>query len=171
MKRLLLLFVLSATALAPAAAEAAAKLGTRANPYTFGATVPVKLDDDSWTLRLLSVNKNAWSVVHAANEFNSAPKSGTVFYMVKVRLRYEGKGSTSLDDGSVETVGKSNVAYTVFNPGCGVLPDDLDNANSSIFHGGAVTGNICFQVKRSDVASLELFVVPFLTGRQLFFKL
>ena len=171
MTRLILLLGLAATVLALFASAASAKTGSRSDPYALGATAKIQLDDDPWTLRVLGVNTNAWPVIHKTNEFNDAPKKGTVFYMVKIQLHYEGNGSTTVDDGSLEAVGKSSVAYTNFNPGCGVLPNAVQDFEGSVFHGGAVTGNICFEVKTSDVASLELFVVPFLSGSQIFFKL
>ena len=59
----------------------------------------------------------------------------------------------------MRAVGASNVAYTTFNNGCGVLPDpDLEVDDPQVFAGGTVSGNAaCWEIRASDANSLVMF--------------
>jgi hypothetical protein len=50
-----------------------------------------------------------------------------------------------------------------------VIPAGIDEASSDVFKGGTVSGNVCWSVKRTDLASLVMYDNPFF-GTKVFFK-
>lgn len=158
----LFLVTVAITAIAPASAKD--PVGSRSNPVRFGVAAKT---EDGWVVKVTKVTPAAWPKIRAENQFNNAPKAGTTFYMVTVSLTYRGKEESSVFlDGSLKGVGKSNVAYSTFDPGCGVLPNALPVADT--FKGGKISGNLCWQVKKSDVASLVMYHDGFLSSKKFF---
>ena len=97
-------------------------------------------------------------MVMTENEYNDKPAAGRQFFIINVTLTYAGKGADeALLSLSFYGLGRSNVAYDEGD--CGVIPQELDSM-TKVFTGGKITGNLCFSVLRSDVASLLLYVEP-----------
>lgn len=142
--------------------------GTRTNPYPVGTEVQL---GDGWKMKVLSSTPDATAAVLAENQFNDPPKTGEQFYMTRVTATYVGSGSDSFDGSyRLRSVGASAVSYSTFENSCGVIPDDISNAE--VFTGGTITGNVCWAVRSSDAPSLVLYDDPITTvPTRLFFAL
>jgi len=126
---------------------------TRSNPFPLGTAASVT----GWTIKVNSVQFDAWPVVQAANLFNDPPASGWADVVVSLTMTYTGTSTgTPWLDNDLHYVGASNVSYPLsgFDHYCGVppSPDLLDF--DTVLPGGAVTGNVCFQVQTSDEPTL-----------------
>ena len=127
--------------------------GTRENPVPVGT--PIKLGD--WVVTVLSSSPNATEQVMAENMFNEPPGEGRQFFIVRVRIEYQGTSSdTFIYSVSLSAVGQSNVAYTGgFDNYCGVTPEEIPS--SEVFPGGVIEGNVCWSVKSEDVETLIMY--------------
>ena len=135
-------------------------LGTRQNPVPMGDTVQITTEDptNNWEITVMGATPDAWARIQAENQFNDPPESGHQYYMVRVRAKYLGPDSNNLiSDASFSAVGDRGVAYDTFDPGCGVIPDELDSF-TELFTGGQIEGNECWQIASQDVDSLLMFV-------------
>ena len=142
-------------------ALAKAPTGSRSNPIAFGK--PAKVED-GWVVKVTKTWPVAWPMIHAANEFNDPPKPGTTFFMVRLTATYRGSDqSSNFDEGSFKAVGRSNVSFDTFDPGCSVIPNEISSGD--VFRGGTITGNICWQVRKSDASSLEMYFDGFDTKK------
>jgi hypothetical protein len=158
-------FVVVLGAALPAAAKA--PRGSRANPYPHGT--PVRLSS-GWVIRVGKALPAAWSVIHKENQFNKPPATGRTFFMVTLIATYRGsKASDNLSDSDFKSVGRSNVSYTTFEDSCGVIPNELPSKD--VFQGGTIKGNVCWQVKKSDVRSLLMYWEDVLGEHAKFFAL
>lgn len=134
----------------------AGEVGTRGNPIPMGETVRV----GDWDLAVVSVTPDATDAVLAENPFNDPPAEGRQSYIVELSATYEGNDSEAVTVGLTwSTVGQSAVAYG-FEDTCGVIPGELDSF-SEVFPGGTQSGNLCWQVRSSDVESLVLIIDAF----------
>lgn len=148
-------------------AWAAGPSGSRGNPIRLGSGARLT---DGWVVRVTSPDANAWPRVRAENQFNDRPKAGHTFFMVRLVATYRGTKARDILFGSdFEAVGRSNVAYQDFDPGCGVIPNELPS--TKVFQGGTVAGNVCWSVKKSDVPSLLMYWEDFITEKAFFWKL
>jgi hypothetical protein len=141
-----------------AIALAASPRGSRANPVPMheGAVIP---ESKGWRVKVNRSIPNATSMVLAENQFNDKPASGRQFFVINVTATYKGGGRSSvLEALTLSALGKSNVAYDT-SDNCGVVPDELDTFKK-VFSGGSLVGNVCFSVKKRDVASVLLMVEP-----------
>ena len=135
---------------------ASAATGSRDDPIPIGSAARV----GDWSIVVLGVNPDATAAVLTGNQFNAPPQAGRQFFLVRVAASYLGTGSATIASSvGFEAVGASAVAYSTFDPSCGVIPDQLPSAE--VFEGGTIEGNVCFQVRTEDVDSLVLFVEPF----------
>ncbi len=135
-------------------------LGSRQNPVPMGDTVEITTDDptNAWEITVVGTTPDAWTMIQAENQFNDPPEPGHQFYMVGVRARYLGSDSNSLGfNVSFNAVGDRGVSYDTYDPGCGVIPDELDSF-TELFTGGQIEGNQCWQIASQDVDSLVMFV-------------
>lgn len=141
------------TVFVTAVPTATAVAGTRQQPTPPGESSAL---GDGWTLRVVGVTPDASEAVLAQNQFNEPPETGEQFFIVRVAMTFNGRGSADVAAGTrLRLVGDSAVAYTTYNDGCGVVPDELPD--TEVFTGGTVEGNLCWSVKSSDVGSLVLF--------------
>jgi hypothetical protein len=137
---------------APTPTPTPAPGSTRDNPVPYPQFHAV----GDWSVAVYTLNRDAWPIIHAQNQFNEPPALGTQYVMIEITARY--KGSTSGDvffDLFEHVVGDQNVAY---NPKTEVLPADCSDVGD-VFPGGEVTCNAgVFEVPSGDVASLELYI-------------
>ncbi|MER3410838.1 MAG: hypothetical protein C4306_12385 [Thermoleophilia bacterium] len=143
-------------------------LGSRAHPYPFGRSVKLP---NGWVVRIVKVTPNAWPEIRAANRFNDPPPDGWQFFMITLRATYRGPEEPArFDESEFKLVGRSNVAYATWHePSCGVNPSPIA-ARDEVFHGGTITGNICWGVRKQDLNSLLMYHDEFL-GEKTFFRL
>ncbi len=134
--------------------------GTRDNPLPIGTAVDL---GDGWQLTVLSVQPNATQAVLARNQFNKQPPADHQFFIAQVQATFTGSGSAKFDGSyRLRTVGASAVSYSTFSDSCGVIPNELPDAET--FTGGTITGNLCWDIRSSDAGSLVLYDNPFLGG-------
>lgn len=125
----------------------------RTNPVPLGQNARLY---DSWKMEVVSFTPDATASVLAENMFNDAPADGSQFAIVRVRATFTGTGSDSFDASfRLRAVGSNNVELSTFENSCGVIPDEISSA--TVFSGGTIEGNICFQVRTSEVWSLVLY--------------
>lgn len=134
--------------------------GTRTNPLPLGTSAEI---GGGWYASVVDVNFDATDLILAENMFNDPPAPGQQFVMLTISATYEGpEESSELPTGNAfKLVGDSSVSYISYDPGCGVIPNDLPR--NEVFRGGTITGNICFAVDADDVDSLVMFTEDFVT--------
>ncbi len=126
----------------------------RTNPFPFGQAGRL---GNSWTMTIVSYTPDSTAAVLAENMFNEVLlAAGNQFAIVRVRATYTGSSTDNFDgDFRLRAVGASNVALSTFENPCGVIPDEISDA--TLFSGGTVEGNICFQIPISDAGSLMVY--------------
>ena len=135
--------------------------GSRENPIPFGTAIEFVNDtDDHWGFVVLSVTPDATDAVLRENQFNYSPEQGNQFYIVRVRAKYLGPGSSHFDaSGRLKALGNRSVVYQTFGDGqsCGVIPDEIGSYRE-LFTGGEVEGNECWQIASDDADSLVMLL-------------
>ncbi len=107
-------------------------------------------------MTIVGYTPDATAAVLAANMFNDPPAAGNQFAIVRVRATYTGSSSDNFDGSfRLRAVGASNVTFTTFGNRCGVIPDKISDA--TLFPGGTVEGNICFEIPTSNAGSLMVY--------------
>jgi hypothetical protein len=133
----------------------------------FGGTFDDPIAAGEWVtvggveVAVISVDRDAVDVVLEENSFNDLPGPGKRFVMWQVALA--NRSDTDLATfGAVSftVVGDLAVSYEVFDANCGVVPDPLDQFRT-VFPGGSLVGNLCWEVADEDVESLRLIVDEF----------
>lgn len=143
------------------------EVGTRANPAPIGRTLNTT---DGWSITVLSTIPDATAQVMAENQFNSPPAAGTQFFIATVQATYTGATSATFDASyGLRAVGASNVGYSSFTNQCGVIPTEFPQSEQ--FPGGVVQGNVCWAIKSSDAASLEMYYAPISAKSQVYMAL
>ena len=110
-----------------------------------------------WEVAVLETYPDAWEAIQAENQFNDPPEPGTQFYMVRLRIKQVGLDSAMFLYNDIKSVGDGGVVYDTFDPGCGVIPNELDTF-TELFTGGQLEGNECWQVAGGDAESLMMFI-------------
>jgi hypothetical protein len=113
-----------------------------------------------WRVRVDGSIANANRLIEAENSpFNDPPPPGLQYFIIKVTIRYTGRGSSIWwQDLTFLALGRSNVAYD-YSADCGLTPNELGDSKH-VYSGGTQRGNICFAVKKTDLSSLLLLVEP-----------
>jgi hypothetical protein len=146
---------------------ASAEPGAETHPYKRGVAANV----DGFSLRVHSVNTHGWPRIKAASELNAPPKAGTAYVLVTLRMTNRGKSpAIPLVNGVLKAAGKSKATYTPFDPGCGVIPSNIQSL-TAVLPGKSVTANTCWQVKKSDVPSLLMFYESYAGTAHTYFAL
>ncbi len=113
-------------------------------------------------MTIVSYTPDATAVVLDTNRYNDPPTAGNQFAIVRVRATYTGSSFDSFDGSyRLRAVGASNVTFTTFDPSCVVIPGPISDA--TLFSGGTVEGNICFEIPTSDAGSLMIYDDYFLS--------
>ena len=134
-------------------------LGSRERPVAFGAAAEVRFDaTDHWEVAVLAVIPDATELVRQENPFNDPPGDGHQFYIVTIRVKYLGEGSSTFGDSSrLKALGDGGVVYTTLENRCGVIPNRL-GSYVELFTNGAIEGAACWNIAASDADSLVLIV-------------
>ena len=69
----------------------------------------------------------------------------------------------------LRAVGPSAVSYNAFDDTCGVIPEEISDAD--VFPGGTIEGNVCWQVQSPDAASLVMYDDPLVSDTKVFLAL
>lgn len=116
------------------------KVGTRDNPAAIGSVIK----GNDYTVTINSINLNATDAVLAANQFNEAPDTGSVYALINATVTYTGK-----DSGLAALVGISYVSAdgNVFDSlkKLVIAPDPQIGADE-LYNGASATGNIAIQI-------------------------
>ena len=103
---------------------------------------------DGTDIVVIGINRDAWEVVLRENQFNDPPAEGNRFYMVRVEVENAaGAGALTVTEADFELIGSNRLVYQTYRHSCGVIPDELWG---TIYPGGKVQGNVCFQVGASE---------------------
>lgn len=117
-----------------------------------------------WDIRVVDVMPNANEAILAEAGFNEDPRPDHQFFIVNVEGTYTGDGSGRLwNELTFEAVGTEGVIYSPFNADCGFVPDGLA-FTSEAFPGGTVSGNVCWEIRTSDLESLVMLAREFTAG-------
>ncbi len=139
----------------------------RDHPVPFGTTG----HEQNWDVTVISTEPDATADVMAENRFNDPPEEGNQFYIATIRATYLGEGSQKFGGSyRLRSVGQTGVSYTTFDTtNCGVIPDPI--SDNEVFQNGSVQGNICWQIRSADAASLQMFDVGRLADSRTWFAL
>lgn len=105
-----------------------------------------RLTRDGLRLAVVATNFDAWPLVQAQNPNNEPPPDGRAMLLITIRAKNQagtGDGYPAIRESEFKLVNSRGDVFTTFNPGCGVIPDELD---SVVARGEAVDGNICFEI-------------------------
>jgi hypothetical protein len=142
---------------APAATTAAQSpvLGSREQPIPLGTGQGIAVSD-GWSYGVVSVTQNATSQVLAKNQFNKPPVAGQQFFIARISATYAGAVSHSFGASfRLRAVGATAVSYSIFQNGCGVIPDPI--SDNEVFTSGTVVGNVCWAIQSADASSLVMY--------------
>ena len=130
-------------------------LGSRGNPVPFGQAVRV----GSWEITVVKTAADATKDVINENPWNDPPEQGNQFFMVTVKAKYIGSGSTRFDGSyRLRALGSSGVVYTTFENSCGAIPNEF--SDPELFRGGQIEGAECWQIASLDADSLVMILYP-----------
>ena len=132
-------------------------LGSRENPVPFGRDVVVTFDEEHiWSFGILSTIPDATSIILAENRFNDAPGDGNQFFLVYIRVKNLGKGSSTVSQAmNFKALGAGGILYTESQHSCQVIPQDLEQ-HIELFTNGTLEGAVCWNILASDADTLEL---------------
>jgi hypothetical protein len=129
--------------------------GTRAGAVALGAAATV---EDLWRITVVSVNRDAWTVVQKASTFNDPPAANERMVLITVKVENVSKNddAESISDFEFQLTGSLNKVYSSFSDDnqCGQIDDDL---NADLFPGGQARGDICFKVPRDETNLLLIW--------------
>lgn len=135
----------------PGAGEPTANEPDGTAPVDLEASRQAGSGDLSWDglkIEVVSVNRNAWPLIKAQNQFNDPPLAGRLMLMVTIRVtNVEGSSDppVQLTSSDFRLIGSRNEVYNTFSDetNCGVVPDEVDGV---VARNSSMDGNICFQV-------------------------
>jgi hypothetical protein len=128
---------------------AATEQRAAANPI--GTAVEV---GSGWSFAVVGPARDITDQVLSENTFNTPPPDGLRMVGVDVALAYNGSGTGSAFDVTMNWVDDDNVERTGY---CGVVPGELDQF-SDVFAGGSVTGTLCFLVPADLIGTGSIYV-------------
>jgi|GEM_PF-2004232 len=140
----------------PAPAPVRAALGTRKNPVPIGTKAPV---GQNWTVTVLEINPDAWSIIRAENMFNEPPAEGRQFVLVRVRVSYVGpKSGTPWLDLSFRYLGSDGNTYGGgMADSAGVIHRPLIDIGEQ-FPGASAEGNVSWSVPATAISGGAIIV-------------
>lgn len=128
---------------------------SRDNPIPLGAQITTH---DGFSLWIEEVTEDAAQIILNENQFNDPPTPGNQFVMIRIKVKNNNPNPDNFSAGSrLRAVGDASVEYRQSGDGsCGVMPNEFESSRD-LFQGGELSGNICFSVQSSDVASLVMY--------------
>ncbi len=128
---------------------------SRNNPIPLGEQV---ITHDGFSLWIEEVTENATQIILNENQFNDPPEPGNQFVMIRIKVKNNNPNPDNFSAGSrLRAVGNASVEYRQSGDGsCGVIPNEFESSRD-LFQSGELSGNICFSVQSSDVASLVMY--------------
>lgn len=138
--------------------------GSLGEPWSVGDPIAVFYEDvangteSRWTVTAVAAASDSTFDVIAANGFNEEPPEGEIYVMIPVTLTYKsGPATAKVSDLTLGALGDSGSLLSTRENYCGALPDVLATT-SELTPGSSISGNICWSVPESDLASLKLVV-------------
>ena len=144
----------------PATTTTASLAGTRQNPLDPGTKVRV----GDWEVTYVGAVLDGTDVVLERNQFNDPPVEGRQFVLLELEGTYVGEDSgTWWLDLRVSVLGSAaNTFGGDFDDFCGVIPDDIGDANET-FPGGQVSGSECISVSSDQLDGALVFIESLIT--------
>ncbi len=142
------------TGTTPTPAKTIAPKGTLNNPASVGETVIVNVGGRKLgiTVEKAIIGKEAWKIIENANMFNSEPKQGYEYALVKIKFDYiKGEGSIYVSEYDFEAY----VNGAGYSPAWVVLPNDKPEFEGvNLLPGGHTSGWIAFEVPKNGTILL-----------------
>ena len=136
-------------------------------PRVVIAGVPMRMPDGSSGLRvdILEVNRDAWPILQAENQFNDEPEIGMQMILITMRvsnLGIAGREQVRIGESQFSLTGSLREVYKPFQlkVSCGVTPNEI---GGRIGTDESLTGNLCMQVPTYD-SHLTLIYDPPVSG-------
>ena len=150
----------SARSATPSSTQPPAVTGkSRSQPIPRGQSF---VEPGGWELTILDYVPDAWPLVQAENPYNEPPEQGYRMVLIRTRITNvsaDDPGRFSATD--IQLVGSENVTHTAYERPCGVIPDSLGSMSTEMFRGGAVEGNVCFQVPEQETSLVVILGTTF----------
>jgi hypothetical protein len=107
---------------------------------------------DDLLIEIVAVNKDAWLLVQANNQFNDPPAAGKRMLLITVKITSVGDPEAEpirIAQSNFKVVGDRHVVYNTYGEetSCGVVPDAL---NGVVAHDHSMTGTVCVQVPEDE---------------------
>ncbi len=141
---------------------------SRTNPAPIGTTQTVKLstNDAEWNVIDYTANvvieevkrgAEAWEVLKNANAFNSEPKEGKEYILIKTKISVNGLPDDLSANISQAMFNFYSTDFTKYNEiNFCVMPDNK-NINTNVYNGGTVEGYVCKEIVLNDVTPTVAF--------------
>ncbi len=141
--------------------------GSRDDPYPVGAVVKM----DGFTVRVVSVDPDAWPRIRSGDPSNSPPQAGAAYVLVTIRATNHGDSpGIPFVNGLLQASGRSRVTYNPLADGCGTIPSDVADIDA-VSPGASVIEHACWEVEQADVPSLLMYYESYDGGPKTFFAL
>lgn len=147
----------------PGPREGATATPLRLDAAPLGTAVDI---GEGWSVAVTGPAFDITDATLAENQFNSPPPDGFRFVAVPVAYAFNGSGTGSGFDVTMQAVADSNVRL---DSDCGVIPSAID-VFADVFSGGMLTGNLCFVVPAEAVGSLVLYGSAGFSGEAVYLK-
>lgn len=131
-------------------------LGTKSNPVPLGKSITI----DDYTVALTSVNDDAYSAIHQANEFNDRPSKGK-YVLVTYAVRYNGD-----DEGNpwadllVKISGSDAIQYETASVVTPLEAKSDDLSMTTLEKGGKTKFDAAFNISNKAYKGSTLFIEP-----------
>lgn len=114
-------------------------------PFHAGSTIE---GVDGTEITVTRVVSDAWPLVQKEHPWNDPPEEGNKYYMIGLEVSYvSGAGALGVGQSDFKLVGSNRVVYGGLIEDCDIIPDGL---SATLYEGGRIQGNICFQVAQED---------------------
>jgi hypothetical protein len=147
-----------------AESKPAAQAGTRENPSPIGSVVESK----DWRVVVNSVTLAASDAVAAANQFNKPPAAGSEYILVNYTATYIGDEANGQMPAFVSIDYVTADGKTVNRLDHSAVAPEAIDTTSTLYKGGAATGNIAIQVPTATASQGVLAVRPGMLADKVF---
>jgi hypothetical protein len=149
-----ILVIAAAFALAPNGLGANPPRGSKAFPIPVGQYASI---GSGWRMKVISVRPN---VSPKAAGYGSDEPAGTGTYVVHISLQFVGHGTNNIQKvlGRMAVIGIHKITYANAAPCLGTWKTTYGYVQVS--SGDTTKGDVCFQDRANDAATMRLFVFP-----------